>query len=295
MDTLTVVDGRDLTYFVTLAEELHFGRAAARLHISPASVTQRIQDLETELSVRLFDRSSRRVTLTLAGRQLLPTARNGLPGLTAVTELARSLALGATGHARIGLAPNLGDIGARLIDELVTALPGLETVGASMWSAEAQDALLAGDIEVAVVRGPAGRPGIRSALIGEHHDGYVAVAADDELARLDQVPLSAFQERPFLITERAVAPHVHDRTVSFFAAHGVAPVWRHHRLLGYDQIGPFVAAGYASTLVHSTVSAQLLPGVRMLPLAEAAPSYEIRVAWRANDDSALAHVLAARA
>ncbi len=290
-----MVDGRDLTYFVTLAEELHFGRAAARLHISPASVTQRIQDLEAELSVRLFDRSSRRVTLTPAGRQLLPAARNGLQGLTAVTELARSLALGATGHARIGLAPNLGDIGARLIDELVVALPGLETVGASMWSAEAEDALLAGDIEVAVVRGPASRPGIRSALIGEHHDGYVAVAVGDELARLDQVPLSAFQERPFLITERAVAPHVHDQTVRFFAAHGVAPVWRHHRLLGYDQIGPFVAAGYASTLVHSTVSAQPLPGVRMLPLAEAAPSYEIRVAWRADDDSALARLLAARA
>ena len=87
---------------------------------------------------------------------------------------------------------------------------------------------------------------------------------------------------------------MHDGTVGFFAAHGVAPVWRHHRLLGYDQISPFVAAGYASTLVHSTVSAQNLPGVRMIPLAETAPTYEIRVAWRANDDSALAHLLAAR-
>ena len=109
------------------------------------------------------------------------------------------------------------------------------------------------------------------------------------------MPLAAFQGRPFLITERALAPHVHDRTVGFFAGHGVAPVWRHNRLLGYDQIGPFVAAGYASTLVHSTVSAQLLPGVRTLPLVEAAPSYEIRVAWRASDDSALARLLAARA
>ncbi len=145
-----MVEGRDLTFFVTVAEEFHFGRAASRLHITPASVTQRIQDLEAELAVRLFDRSSRRVTLTPAGRQLLPTARSGLQGLTAVTELARSLELGATGHARIGLAPNLCDVGARLIGELVAALPGLETVGASMWSAEAQDALLAGDIEVAV-------------------------------------------------------------------------------------------------------------------------------------------------
>lgn len=289
-----MVEGRDLTFFVTVAEELHFGRAAARLHITPASVTQRIQDLEAELAVRLFDRSSRRVTLTPAGRQLLPTARSGLQGLTAVTELARSLALGATGHARIGLAPNLGDVGARLIGELVVALPGLETVGASMWSAEAQDALLAGDIEVAVVRGPAATLGIRSVLIGEHHDGYVAIASDDYLAQLDQVPLHAFQGRPFLITERALAPHVHDRTIGFFAGHGVAPVWRHHRLLGYDQIGPFVAAGYASTLVHSTVSSLDLPGVCVRPLAESAPSYEIRVAWRANDDSALAHLLAAR-
>jgi len=81
----------------------------------------------------------------------------------------------------------------------------------------------------------------------------VALAQDDPLATQRQVSVQDFQARPFLITERSLAQTVHDGTVAFFAAHGVAPSWRHHRLMGYEQITSFVAAGYAATLVHSTL------------------------------------------
>ncbi len=77
----------------------------------PAAVTQRIQELEAELGVRLFERTSRRGALTPAGRHLLSPARNTLQSLAAVSDLARSLARGATGHVRVSLAPNLGRIG----------------------------------------------------------------------------------------------------------------------------------------------------------------------------------------
>ncbi len=81
----------------------------------------------------------------------------------------------------------------------------------------------------------------------------MALAQDDPLATQRQVSVQDFQARPFLITERSLAQTVHDGTVAFFAAHGVAPSWRHHRLMGYEQITSFVAAGYAATLVHSTL------------------------------------------
>jgi len=287
-----MVDVRDLTFFVAVAEELHFTRAAARLHIGPAAVTQRIQELEAELGVRLLDRTSRRVALTPAGRQLLDPARTALRGVTAVSELARSLASGTTGHARVALAPNLGRIGARLIARLVVALPGLETVGASTWSPDAQAALAAGDVVAAVVRGPVGHPGLASAVVGGYHDGYVAVSDQDPLAQGRTVSLSSFEGRPVLVNERALSPVVHDGTLGYFARNGVAPVWPQHRLLAYEQIAPFVTAGYAAALVHSHLRAADLPGVRVLPLHEAAPRYEVRVVWRADDQSPLPRLLA---
>jgi len=285
------VDSRDLLFFVTVAEELHFARAAARLYIVPATVTQRVRALEAELGVRLFDRTSRRVALTPAGRRLLEPARGILHNLDAMVDLARSLAVGSTGHVRVGFAPNLGTIGARFTADLLARLPGLETVGESMWSSAGLDAVTRGDIAAAVVRGPVARAGLHSRSIGSHDDGFVALAQDDPLATHEQVSIQAFQGRPFLLTERSLAEAVHDGTVAFFSAHGVAPSWRHHRLMGYEQIGPFVAAGYAATLVHSHLGQVELPGVRILPLIETAPTYEVAVVWRQDDRSPLAGTL----
>ncbi len=286
------MDSRDLLFFVTVAEELHFARAAARLYIVPATVTQRVRALEADLGVRLFNRTSRRVALTPAGRRLLEPARGVLQNLDAMSDLARSLAVGSTGHVRVAFAPNMGTIGARFTAELLTRLPGLETVGESMWSSAGLAAVSRGDIAAAVVRGPVDRAGLRSTIIGSHHDGYVALAQDDPLGTQHTLSVQAFQGRPFLVTERSLAETVHDSTVAFFASHGVAPGWRHHRLLGYEQIGPFVAAGYAATLIHSHLGGAELPGVKILPLTERTPEYQIAVVWRENDRSPLAATLA---
>lgn len=285
------MDSRDLLFFVTVAEELHFARAAARLYIVPATVTQRVRALEAELGVLLFNRTSRRVALTPAGRGLLEPARGILRNLDAIADLAHSLAAGSNGRVRVGLAPNLGTIGARFTNQLLTSLPGLETIGETMWSSAAVDAVSRGDIAAAVVRGEADRAGVRRTIIGSHRDGYVALAQDDPLATQPMLSIQAFQGRPFLITERSLAPTVHDSTVAFFASHGVAPSWRHHRLLGYEQIGPFVATGYAATLIHSHLGGARLPGVAILPLTEPAPDYQITVVWREDNHTPLAATL----
>lgn len=279
------MDVRDLEHFIAVAEELHFARAAARLHIVPAAVSQRVRDLEGELGVRLFERTSRRVVLTPAGQQLLGPARMVLDDLAAVSDLARSLANGSVGRARLGLAPNLGDIGARLVSEVVGALPGLEAVGQSAWGVESVAALRSGSIEAAVVRGPASGPGVSTLTIGEYRDDHVAVSEHDPVADVAQASLHLFQARPFLLPERSLAPVVHDGTVAFFAAHGVAPLWRHHRLQSFEQLMTFVAAGYAAGLVHSHVVGSRFPGVRIVPLTQPAPAFDIVVAWRTDDTS----------
>jgi DNA-binding transcriptional LysR family regulator len=119
------MDLRQLGYFVAVAEELHFGRAAARLYIASPSLSQQIAALERSLGVRLFDRDSRRVALTPAGSALLPQARR----LLADAELLRREAAahgGATGRPRlvVGVRPGgFGPLTGPLLDAIRATLP----------------------------------------------------------------------------------------------------------------------------------------------------------------------------
>ena len=101
---------RQLAYFVTVADELSFGRAAERLHIVQPAVSQQIRRLERELGVPLFDRSSRHVRLTAAGERLLPEARAVLAAAGRVRQVAADAAAGADGILRV--APARGSVSA---------------------------------------------------------------------------------------------------------------------------------------------------------------------------------------
>ena len=168
---------------------------------------------------------------------------------------------------------------------VVRALPEVEAVAASQWGAEAVDALKAGEVLAALVRGPVDRKGIAAQVVGGYRDGHLALPADDPLASADVVPLRALAGRSVLVPDATVAPLVHQRTVAWFAEHGVEPRWRSHRMSTFDQIAAFVAAGYAVALVHSHLAATALPGVVLRPLEPAGPRYDVVLAWREGESS----------
>ncbi len=284
---------KDLEYFVVVGEELHFGRAAARLHIVPAAVSQRIRGLEQELGVRLFERTSRRVRVTPAGERLLVNARAIVSSVGAMAALARALAAGASGQVALGFAPNLSPFVSRLLMAIVDAHPGLDIVGRSMWGAQALAAVRGGELTAALVRGPVTEADVVATPFGSYEDSFLAVPAGDALARRRRISLTTLEGRAVLVNERDVAPHIHDTTVRFFAAHGVAPIWRHHRVQDYAQEMTLVAAGVGATLVHSHQATASYPGVVIHPLVQTGPRYDLQVVCRSTDTSAVARTIRA--
>ncbi|WP_027935043.1 LysR family transcriptional regulator [Amycolatopsis thermoflava] len=149
---------RALRYFVTVADELHFGRAAERLHIAQPAVSRQIAALERELGVRLFDRSPRRVRLTEAGHRVLAAAREALAAADRVRVAARERA----GVMRIGTGA--GQFTARLergIDALREQAPGFDVVLVDLPLTARLNALRQGEIDLALAREVRSAPGLR--------------------------------------------------------------------------------------------------------------------------------------
>ncbi|MGY4925640.1 LysR substrate-binding domain-containing protein [Streptomyces sp. 900105755] len=147
---------RQLSYFVAVAEELHFGRAAERLHIVQSAVSQQIQRLERELGAELFDRSPRRVRLTGAGERLLPEAR----AVLAAAERARATVAAPAG-LRIGTSTGLGAHLDRVLDAFARRAPGVPVELFSLPAAERLARVAGGRLDAAFVRAVEPVPGVR--------------------------------------------------------------------------------------------------------------------------------------
>src|SRR5262245_54230219 len=143
---------RQLQYFVTLAEELHFGRAAERLHIVQPAVSQQLRRLEAELGVQLVERSTRHVALTAAGERLLPEAR----AVLAAVERARA-SVGGPATLRLGTTTGLGERLPRLLAALAPREVELVRVPAATRLRRVAD----GTLDAALLRGVVSHPGVR--------------------------------------------------------------------------------------------------------------------------------------
>ncbi|MFI5586417.1 LysR family transcriptional regulator [Amycolatopsis sp. NPDC051758] len=209
---------RALQYFVTVAEELHFGRAAERLHIAQPAVSRQIARLERELGVRLFDRSPRRVRLTAAGRRVLAAAREAL---VAVDRVKGAAGLPA-GALRIGTAAGLTSRLERGIDSLRRAATALDVVLVDLPVAARLDALRQGDLDLALARGVRSAPGLTVlptwtepllAVVSTRH-----TAADHAVAGLAELAGSVLR-----IPSRQLDPPLHDAVTTALRDAGVRP------------------------------------------------------------------------
>ena len=189
---------RQLRYFVTVAEELHFGRAAERLHIVQPAVSQQIRRLERELGVELFDRSPRRVTLTEAGVRLLPEARAVLAAADRVMAVASTTRSATPATLRLGTSAGLGDHLDRLMERLA---PEMRVDLVSGSTAERLERVLDGRLDAAFVRGSVEHPDLRRIPVWAD-PLLVAISARHPLAGEAEIKLSDLAPYPLRLTER---------------------------------------------------------------------------------------------
>ncbi|MDI3388532.1 LysR substrate-binding domain-containing protein [Streptomyces sp. B-S-A8] len=259
---------RQVRYFLALAEECHFGRAAARLHVAQPALSQQIKQLERELGTPLFHRSTRHVELTEAGRELTGYART----LLAEAERARlhmtELATGRAGRVSVGfIGTATYDVLPRVARTVRAQLPqiALELHG-ELLTPQLVDGLLAGTYDLAVFRSATAPESVSVTPL--RTEKLVAVLpAHHPLAAGHAIPLASLAGEPFVIHPAGPRSAMHDRVLNACRQAGFQPP----SLVEVGETATLVvlvAAGHGVALVPESVQSLRLDGVTYVPLAE---------------------------
>jgi DNA-binding transcriptional LysR family regulator len=217
------VELRQLLAFVAVAEELHFGRAAERLHIVQPAISQQLRRLEAELGLLLFDRSSRPVELTRAGTRLLPEARRVLAAADHAREVAAALADERATTIRIGTSTGLGGRLPRLLSALSGQAPEVRVELRRIRARERLTAVTDGGLDAAFVRGTASHVGLRLQEVWS--DALLAaVPASHPAGGGREIRLSALADLPLLLPRREDNPALVDHLLAACREAGFEPL-----------------------------------------------------------------------
>jgi DNA-binding transcriptional LysR family regulator len=269
---------RHLRYFVVVAEELHFTKAAQRLGMSQPPLSQRIRELERELGISLFDRSHRDVRLTEPGALLLEHARRVLQEADAIHDAMRRIRPGSAGVVRAGIPP---DSDPALVRQIIRAFadkaPGVQLDLRELTTSEQIPALRQGDLDVGVIRRPADIVGLAVGAQFSQRMGLI-VASDHPLSRLPRVHLRELSGSALVTFPREMAPEVYDQILQICRDNGYLPALiRHARNPQFVQ--GLVLAGHGVHFNQRPRQA-LARGLIWLPIVGNPLAWSTSVAWR---------------
>jgi DNA-binding transcriptional LysR family regulator len=273
---------RHLRYFVAVAEELHFGHAAARLHMSQPPLSHQIRDLERELGVALFQRTRHSVSLTEAGRLFLEEARQVLSGARHAVETVKKAARGEIGRLSVGFGPTPENgLLQRVISLFLSRHPDVELELHSLYTNEQLEALARRQIDVGFPLLPISNRDFLVERIGAEPVG-VALPSQHRLATKSRIALSELRQESFVLVSREVGGF-YDFILEACASAGFTPIVTHSARHVLTVLG-FVAAGLGVTLLPGAVGAACPPGVVFRPLHRA-PVVGLGLAYRPDDSS----------
>jgi DNA-binding transcriptional LysR family regulator len=269
---------RHLRYFVAVAEELHFRRAAERLRVAQPNVSEQVRRLEEDLGVQLLERTHHRVSLTLAGDAFLVEARRVLQQ----AELARRAAICTDddantrlrlGHLPDAVPPSLP----QALGRFAMATPGVEVVLETHPSLELIERVRDRQLDAAVICLPAPVNGLRVTPLGE--EGVVVALAETHPASGGLViSPRQLEHTPLLVMARAANPAFFDGLIAAWRDAGVAAAPVELAAPNVEHLLLAVAAGAGAALLPESAGRRYAtPGVRFLPLAAAFPTCEVVV------------------
>lgn len=274
------MESRDLRYFLTVAEELHFGKAAERLHMSQPPLSQAIRRLEEDLGTQLFERSSRNVALTKAGEYLLGEAREIL-GRTATAEATlRRMGRGESGSLRIGLVgPALEGGMACTIRNYRAQNPDVTIDLRQMASGKQLDRIRGGRLDVGIVRlfGHSTR-GLDTILYSSE-PYMLAVPEGHRFAAQDTVHLAELDGEQLLTFTRDAHPHLYDELIACYRKAGACPALITVSIFKHT-MSALVATGMGLALMPAGMARAPRPGVVFKPVRGELPAVEFSLTWK---------------
>jgi DNA-binding transcriptional LysR family regulator len=280
---------RHLLSFLAVADELHFGRAAAKVHLAQPSLSQHLRRLERELGVQLMERTSHDVRLTPAGRVFQVEARRLVDQANRAVAAVQDTAAGRTGWIRIGFnLPAAERVLQPALVKLSSTNPGVATHLWEQGSAQQLTGLLKGQLDVGFIYGPPPTGDLRSreiirirlvAIVGDHH----------EWAGRDKIAFRELGEQPCMLCRRETSPAMYDTILSCaqrakitlqIATETDDPAGARLRLVTRPMTG-----------IVSMERAKALKGVVAIPIVDPVPALPLRVVWRPTPNRAVTALL----
>ncbi len=282
-----IMELRHLRYFIAVAEELHFGRAAKRLHIAQPPLSQQIRQLEEEMEVQLFARTSRSVKLTPEGELFLVETRRLLAGLERAVDKARDMALGKQGSLAVGF---MGPAALSLLPEALRVFrrdnPDVRLDLNTAASRDQLSMLRTGRMDVAFVHA-------RESDVEEFpsrlflRESYVlAVPAGHRLANYATVSIDELQGEPMIFYPRHLMPHLFDNFIGCFNRAGFSPNIVQESNSEQSTIA-LVSAGLGCSMVPESSRQGHGQGVNYIPVREPLPPWEITMVWNPENEGPL--------
>ncbi len=269
---------RELRSFITLAEQLHFGRAAQLLHLSQPALSKQIHRLEEEIGGLLFSRSRHGAHLTALGEQFLGGARSLVRECDELAALIRRAARGEAGRLRIGFGFHTFELVPRLVVRLRKSLPEVDMSLRDMSTVEQIDALRSEKIDLGFIRGPA-LAEFDSMPVIEDRIMLVSGLSADLPAKPE---LSDCRDQPFVLVSKERSPTMHRHVLSLCAKHHFHP-----RIVQevpeVTTALALVRAGLGLTMIPQSFGASRFAGVRFHILKDREAKWSVEAAWRKGD------------
>ncbi|PLP98464.1 LysR family transcriptional regulator [Cupriavidus pauculus] len=272
------MDMKQLRYFVMVAEELSFSRAAERLHMSQPPLSQHIKLLEEELGVTLFNRTRREVKLTDAGAVFLRESRLLLGQMLTAVDATVRAAQSDVGTLRLGVATSaLFDLLPRFLAQVKAAFPGVDVSVADMQSQDQVSAISHGLLDIGFVHVRPDRDKLMH--IPLHHDTYMAVLPEAHpLASTPKFCLADLADEPMVTLSREHGPAVYDAIVASCYEAGFSPNFK-HKARNPLTIFQMVRLGFGVALVPRSYASSGYPGVCFRDLPPTAGKVHMEVIW----------------